>query len=144
MIESQISVNGPQSDVDALLSNNRVLTITSWNVVPLWKHVILKLVNDREYERALIFKAKQNDINLVSLGRLSPIIHQNVKDEVLSLQDSFLNGQENILKDDLVIQVLEKTSIILNNESVTLVTLFESYFLNPEINFVNAHLLGIP
>jgi len=142
-IENQLSVNSPQSDFNALLQDH-ILVLNLWNVVPLWKSVLLQLVQGTNLTRTLTIASEEGGEELIFLSRISPIVPQNIKKKVLKLQRDYItkNNLEDptFFSDPFLKRVFNGVSLIPNDLRVPEVTLLENTQLHPNIFFVNGRL----
>jgi len=143
-IESQLSVNSPQSDFNALLQDH-ILTLTLWNVLPLWKATLLSLVQGNNLTRTLTIASETDGEELVKLSRISPIVPPNIKKQVLKLQRNLITKNDmqdpQFLSNPYLKQVFKGITLIPNDLRVSEVTLLENAQLHPDIHFANSRII---
>jgi len=89
-IGNQISVNSPQSDKDAQLTPT-TLAATIYNVVPLWKDVVLRIKKGENMTRYYALVTKLDGTDLVTISRISPVVSFWTKIAVLALKKEYLD-----------------------------------------------------
>jgi basic membrane lipoprotein Med (substrate-binding protein (PBP1-ABC) superfamily) len=141
-IGNLISVNTAQSDKDVMLTPT-TLTTTTFNVVPLWKQIVLKAMTGEDLTRYFVIaaEAEQNNNRLVDINYFSSLVPNHVKQEVQVLKTLYLQdlkgNRPSIMCQDFLVNIMKQIHP-LPNGCIEPIQQIEGQLLHPDIPFLNA------
>jgi len=135
-IGNLISVNSPQSDKDALLTP-LTLTASIYDIVPLWKDVVLSIKKGKNMTRYSVIKSKFSMIPLITISRISEVVPETIKKEVLDLKKKYLdfaNDKHPDLYCETFIEKIYREILPIPNGCLDQTQSIESSLLHPSIS----------
>jgi len=136
-IGNLISVNTEESD-RAFLLTPTTLTTTTYNVIPLWKQVVLKAMAGDDLTRFFVIAAEseKNNQHLVDLTYFSDLVTHKIKQEVQVLKTLYLQDNNNkqpvIMCEDFLVDIMKQIHPV-PNRCLDPIQQIEGQLLHPNI-----------
>jgi len=140
-IGNLISVNTAESDLAVMLTPT-TLTTTTFNVVPLWKQIVLKAMTGEDLTRHFVIAAEgeNNNDRLVDIAYFSPLVPNQIKQDVQVLKTLYLqdmNGNRpTIMCQDFIVDIMKQIHQIPNG-CLEPIQQIEGQLLHPNIPILN-------